>query len=203
MAGRRFRHITAATVVVALAVGPNAMSAAATAPTAVDGQTTVRIGSAGADPDGQRQSAAEVSDPRSPQFSYRVAAGRGDGIPTGGGVDPGGPMRPGGPADPATPDGPVDPGGPMQPTEPAVPTRPVTVGSPLLAACRRTRPPGASTAGAVVTICTDGPGTSTAGTDIPDFANTWCGARRLWAAPHAGVGCAAQHNTAQRPTQEQ
>jgi hypothetical protein len=67
---RRFRHLTAMLVATALLAGPNALSAAATAATVVDGPTTARIGLAGADPDGLQRFAAAVSDPHSAEYRH-------------------------------------------------------------------------------------------------------------------------------------
>ncbi|MBS2535848.1 S8 family serine peptidase [Catenulispora sp. NF23] len=66
----RFRHVAAVLTVGALVAGPDALSVAATAPTAVDGPTTARIGLAGADPDGLQQFAAAVSDPHDAQYRH-------------------------------------------------------------------------------------------------------------------------------------
>lgn len=66
----RFRHVGAVVTVAMVIAGPNALSAAATAPAVVDGPTTARIGLAGADPDGLRRFAVAVSDPRSPQYRH-------------------------------------------------------------------------------------------------------------------------------------
>jgi subtilase family serine protease len=66
----RFRHVAAVVTVTALMAGPNAVSAAASVPAAVDGPTTARIGLAGADPDGLLRFASAVSDPHSKLYRH-------------------------------------------------------------------------------------------------------------------------------------
>jgi hypothetical protein len=119
----RFRHVSAATAVAALIVGPSTVSTATTAPAAVNGPTTARIGLAGADPAGLVPPKHGMR-----QFSYRVVAGPRNRVLTGGGVDPGGPMQP---AEPATPATRVDRGGPMQASGPATPPTQVNPGGPM------------------------------------------------------------------------